>query len=524
MLALTFILLLVVELGWAAKCDKRYGPAGTVDCIQSRSYNNEYQWATCLTDAYIKQKNNQKPGCEDRFATYCWYECMLEVHSKDAGSVTNDCSCTPSNPTSYPNTLTPTTLLPQECYSPPGDSCDWYRNCLERKYPCEATSNGSAIRYAEHFCKLYDQNFAKFSLSGKKWVNGVRKCLQVSLVPLLRPWVDPTCKEIRERAFASHTPCYLNPGNGAPSVCGLDCSDYLQIFWTIKGSFDVKVDTFWESLKGMWNIGEKCGLYANIQKCYRELKDGPVRVIKLKILLRSRRSTDNLPESDAQSRFAAGVGSAIASALQWKSDVMDWLAYTGRVEDTKNMEIVFLLADKKALGITITSTPSVNFNQTIQEFALAVKQGNLPSKVDGHNVWVKSLASCSDKACTSTQTLADSDKPLTFILLLVVELGWAAKCDKRYGPAGTVDCIQSRSYNNEYQWATCLTDAYIKQKNNQKPGCEDRFATYCWYECMLEVHSKDAGSVTNDCSCTPSNPTSYPNTLTPTTLLPQRVL
>ena len=90
---------------------------------------------------------------------------------------------------------------------------------------------------------------------------------------------------------------------------------------------------------------------------------------------------------------------------------MDWLAYTGRVEDPENLEILVLLADKKALGIAITSTPSVNFNQTIQEFASAVKHGALPLKVDGHNVWVKSLASCSDKACTSTQTLAVSDKP-----------------------------------------------------------------------------------------------------------------
>ena len=90
---------------------------------------------------------------------------------------------------------------------------------------------------------------------------------------------------------------------------------------------------------------------------------------------------------------------------------MDWLAYTGRVQDPENLEIVVLLADKKALGIAITSTPSVHFNKRINEFASAVKQGALPLKVDGHNVWVKSLASCSDKACNSTQILAVSDKP-----------------------------------------------------------------------------------------------------------------
>ena len=34
MLALTFILLLVVGLEWAAQCDEWSGPAGTVECIQ----------------------------------------------------------------------------------------------------------------------------------------------------------------------------------------------------------------------------------------------------------------------------------------------------------------------------------------------------------------------------------------------------------------------------------------------------------------------------------------------------------
>ena len=90
---------------------------------------------------------------------------------------------------------------------------------------------------------------------------------------------------------------------------------------------------------------------------------------------------------------------------------MDWLAYVERVEAPDNMEIVVLLVHKKTLGIAITSTPSFNLNETIQEFASAVQKGALTLKVDGNNIWVKSLASCSDKACTSTQTLAMSDKP-----------------------------------------------------------------------------------------------------------------
>ncbi|XP_022791935.1 uncharacterized protein LOC111331142 [Stylophora pistillata] len=400
-----FMVLVVVELGWAAQCDKRSGPAGTVKCIQ---YNYGYQWATCLTDAYIKQKSNQRHQCYDPTATYCWYDCMREKNNKVSGTVTSDCSCTVAP---NPKTLAPSrSQLPPECYSPPADSCGWYSNCLERKYPCEATSNEYVIRYAEHFCKLQHETFAKFTLIAQKWVDEVRKCLLVALVPLLRPWMNPTCEQIRERAYSSHTPCYLDTAV-TDKVCDLDCSDYFKIFWSIKGSF-TKVDTLWESLKGLWNIGYECRWSANIKKCYRELKDGPVRVITLKVVrfLPSRPSPDPLPESDAQSLFADGVGSAIASALRWNSDVMDWLAYTGRVEDPENLEIVVSLADKKALGVVITSTPSIDLNKTIKDFASAVQQGTLSLKVEGQNVWVKTLASCFDKACNNMQTLAVSDK------------------------------------------------------------------------------------------------------------------
>ncbi|KAJ7388473.1 hypothetical protein OS493_037383 [Desmophyllum pertusum] len=390
----------MAQSGWTAQCDSDSGPSGTTECIQIWRYNNQYQWATCLTNAYIQQKSSHKHACEDRYATYCWYQCMIEVYNKKL----------------WLSDRRLFVSLPLECYSPSGDSCDWYRNCLEKKYPCEASSNAYAIRYAEKFCRLYDQRLSLFSLDGQKWVDGVRKCLQVALVPLLRPWLEPTCEDIRQKAFSSHTPCYLKPDINVLSICDLDCSDYFKIFWTIKGSF-IQLDTAWESIKGMWNIETKCGFNSQIRKCFKEglgIK-GEVKFTKLQIKKfkqRQRRSTDPLPEADAQSRFADGVGSSIASALKWNTDVMDWLAYTDYLQvGNDNLNIIIVLADKKALGIVTTPVPSVDFNQTIQEFASAVKNGNLSLQVDGYNVWVKSLASCSDKSCDNTQTLAVSDKP-----------------------------------------------------------------------------------------------------------------
>ena len=140
-----------------------------------------------------------------------------------------------------------------------------------------------------------------------------------------------------------------------------------------------------------------------------------IKYFKIKIQKfkkRKRRSTDSLsPEADLQSRFADEVGSDHASNLKWNTNVMDWLAYTDAVFDSDDLDISIVLADKKALGIVNIPAPSVDFNQTIQEFASAVINGTLPVQVDGQKVWIKSLASCSDKTCKSIQTLAISDKP-----------------------------------------------------------------------------------------------------------------
>lgn len=444
-----FILLfLSLHLARATTCDRDNGPAGVTECIQISRYNNEYQWATCLTNAYIQQKSSHQHQCTDRTRTYCWYQCMLEVYEKDSGPVSDDCSCQLSNTTAKPYAGVPTTSLPQECESPKGDSCDWYRNCLEKRYPCEDTSNAYAIKYAEKFCRLYENRSSLFSPEGRKWVDAVRKCLQVSLVPILRPWYKFSCEDIRQWAFDSHTPCYLDPDEGAPSICDLDCLDFFKIFWTIKGSF-IQLDTFWETLKGMWNIGARCGVASQIAKCFKPVKEAYLRVQKAvikiikivikklkKLLTWGKRSTsDPLPEADAQSRFADRVGSAIATAMNWNADVMDWLAYpentTAPADDPDIMNIIIVLADIKALGIVNTSAPAINFNQTIKEFALTVANGTLPLQVDGTNVWVKSLASCSDKSCNSSQVLAVSDKPPTITTTTTTIFKWSTRNSAR---------------------------------------------------------------------------------------------
>lgn len=409
------VVLFLVPPGWTQRntCNPYLGPSGTTACVKIASYNNQYQWATCLTSSYILQKSSHRHICRNQFAIYCWYQCMLEVHNKESGPVTNDCSCTPS---SVPNpTLSPTTSLPSFCYSPSGTSCLWYRSCLERKYPCNGTNNADPLRYAEEMCWLYNSRKSIFGSDGRKWVDGVRKCLQVELVPLLRPWNKPTCQEIRKKAFESQVSCYLSPDQGVPSVCDLNCKEYFKIFWVIKG-YIFRVETVWESLSGLWSIDDKCGSHSS-RNCFEEGGQELIRITKISIKTfnpRVKRSLHLASEETARRRFADRVTSAIARGLKWDTMVMDWFALPSNItnaSDPTSLEMVMVLADKKALGIITTFRPSFNFSQALQQFSIAIEEGTLPLQVDGYNVWVKSLSSCTDKMCNDTQTLADSDKP-----------------------------------------------------------------------------------------------------------------
>ena len=408
------VLLFFLQQACTQSCNLFFGPSGTTACVQIDSYNNQYQWATCLTDSYILQKSFQRHACIYQFANYCWYQCMLEVHDKESGPVTSDCSCSPS---SLPNpTLSPTISLPSFCYSPSGSSCQWYGSCLERKYPCRGTAYDDPLRYAEEICWLYDRRKSIFSSDGRKWVDGVRKCLQVELVPLLRPWNNPTCQEIGKTAFESQVSCYMKPDEGVPSICDFDCKEYLKIFWVIKG-YVFNVQPSWKSISGLWNIDDKCGSNST-RNCFEEGGQALIKITKLtfqKFNRRGKRSFDSTPDEIARHKFADRVASAIARGLKWNTIFMDWFAYPSNAtnaSDPTSLEMVMVLADKKALGIVTSFSPTqFTLSQSLQQLSWAIERATLPLQVDGYNVWLKSLASCSDKSCNDTQILANSDKP-----------------------------------------------------------------------------------------------------------------
>jgi len=208
----------------------------------------------------------------------------------------------------------------------------------------------------------------------------------------------------------------MKPDEGVPSICDFDCKEYLKIFWVIKG-YVFNVQPSWKSISGLWNIDDKCGSNST-RNCFEEGGQALIKITKLtfqKFNRRGKRSFDSTPDEIARHKFADRVASAIARGLKWNTIFMDWFAYPSNAtnaSDPTSLEMVMVLADKKALGIVTSFSPTqFTLSQSLQQLSWAIERATLPLQVDGYNVWLKSLASCSDKSCNDTQILANSDKP-----------------------------------------------------------------------------------------------------------------
>ena len=225
MLTLASILVSLPKLTLQQQCSSARDLGRTECVLITRPSYDSHQWATCVTEDYMMCASGgrcRNVSGVDFGVTQCWYQCMLEIYNSEGGSVNSDCSCMPGE--MLPNNRS---RLEAECYNPSGDDCRWYEDCLEMRYPCRSTDDGYAIEYAQKFCNLYSDNYNDFSSTGRQWVDEVRRCLQVALVPSLRLWVSPTCADIREEAFRSHAGCYTDV---QPSMCDLSCADIWRAF------------------------------------------------------------------------------------------------------------------------------------------------------------------------------------------------------------------------------------------------------------------------------------------------------
>ncbi|XP_028396527.1 uncharacterized protein LOC114520461 [Dendronephthya gigantea] len=411
-----------INLIQAEECNRSNGPAGTAHCIKISRYN-DYQWAICRTDRYIRTKSFKRHKCADRRRIYCYYQCMVDVYDRNNGTVFSHCKCSSSAPQP-----TEGIKLPSWCYSPDGTSCNWYRECLNKTYPaCEGGEDDYAIGFADKFCNLYKKSYKDFSQKGQRWVDAVRKCLQLKLVPLVDRTQEKTCAELKSVAFETHTPCYLNPlDDSSLSFCDLSFSDRWTVFWTIKSAF---IDAFSSSLKGMGDMIAGCA-GTDAEKAVKKVKeifecnvDLPARIttwvtemddvqpIQLDLSIeiddlpkRKKRSIRDDQETE-RSQLAGKIVDALAVRQEWQNKNVSWFAYANNktTDDNNTMSIRFLLADRyKYEGVdngTLFSTQPTNITEVLIKLTEDVLSGKIDLKVDGKDVNIMKLNGCLDWDC-----------------------------------------------------------------------------------------------------------------------------
>ena len=381
---------------------------GMSACIRIPRYDSE-QWSTCVTDVYIRQKSRGRHGCAKGQAI-CIYQCMLEVHDENFGKVTKPCTCSTSDEEEALKTVRPPIVLPSWCLSPTGADCSWFKTCLGKRFSCGAKFRGEIIEFAEEMCGLYLNPYSDLSRSGNMWINGVRKCLQVNLVPMLRKWHKAnrqSCKSLTKHAISSFGRCFYSPFPvTVPAICELPLTDLWRIFWHLRQILTSEEAQY--SLLALLRHIENCTEFQKVK-----LNDGKVRKLVLDV---KHHVTFEKPQERKLS--SAELGRKIAKHFCLDKEGIVWFAYPkiGTTSTNNSRELVFYIADKHGhrMSQKIGDHPKVNLNNTVLTLVEAVRQNELcfqdfQGKQDYR---ISGTIVCEDLECRENSWKVEADKPV----------------------------------------------------------------------------------------------------------------
>ena len=82
------------------QCSAFSGPGGHKECIKESEFD-DYQWVTCASDSYVREKSSGSYRC--LIGSYCRFTCMTEVYHRSSGDVKGICQCSPGDtpPTTF---------------------------------------------------------------------------------------------------------------------------------------------------------------------------------------------------------------------------------------------------------------------------------------------------------------------------------------------------------------------------------------------------------------------------------------
>lgn len=218
--------------------------------------------------------------------------------------------------------------------------------------------------------------------------------MQVELVPLLRPYEHPTCDDIREKAFSTHSGCYIEPIEGAPSICDLSFRDWFQVVATVKYALDWK----------LWKQGvlqQNFDILAEGLKVFLACHGDSIALKTLQILF-------TIINPEARIIISAfNVANQIYDILKSKYDTEDLLIYPYipdndraklSIEYTGDVDVHVMIAQRSDYDLNYQQGKTIDMDEAVDYFLDKVSVGDFRPNI-GEGVELKTYTVCEEVKC-----------------------------------------------------------------------------------------------------------------------------
>ncbi|CAC5376078.1 unnamed protein product [Mytilus coruscus] len=324
---------------------------------------------------------------------------MIEFYNINDGEVYQNCSCLgyDSIPP-YSNVS-----LPDLCYVPNGFNCNWYNDCFRKKYSCSGIDDGGII-FQRDLCSLYDQHQHKFKPTNQILLANIRRCLQVDMVRILRPWVQFQCSEIKNLSISVNKQCFTNQEfqNVTLSLCDMNADIFSSLVVTLVESLYKQNG----SSEGISNLLEARSFCPNKELFMQTMN---TTVVRIKTTMETRHTFYN--NAFRSTKVATDIVTKLSELMLWRQHGLSWHAWVDtrfqNISPNKN-SIFILLASRKSYDMNYNDTsPTPRVNDSVNNLASGISEGMFVS-VNKQIVTIQSLEACVDLLCQHIYLSTDS--------------------------------------------------------------------------------------------------------------------
>ena len=258
--------------------------------------------------------------------------------------------------------------------------------------------------YAIQFCDLHNRYKPHFSVKTRQWIDFVRRCLLVRLVPLIRPFFNHTnCQQIDSYAADTQLQCHFEPFRFETSVCDLDLVEWAKVFWTVKGNLNRSTS---EGLKNMIMSTSRCRnnmlqsilgdtgtpIIQNIQQ---------TGMFLARLTVKDGHGNETVTEVTDYSEVAERIINQLAIQLKWNQNGVLWLAFVHNHTNINETGINFFVGSRSLYDVSAFGAEAIAMAEVLTDMVVSLGSETI-SLTMGDRFSVTKFYACLDFGCQST--------------------------------------------------------------------------------------------------------------------------